>query len=58
VLAHQTKAAFLGGQREALLIGAISLLVGVAFLLFRGAPAVQVEADWEELDVELEPVRA
>jgi EmrB/QacA subfamily drug resistance transporter len=56
-LAHQTKAAFLGGQREALLIGAVALFVGVAFLLLRGStPAVEEETDWDEF--ELEPVRA
>jgi len=59
VLAHQAKTAFLGGQREALLIGAVALIVGVAFLLFRGgARVVEAEAVWDGLELELESARA
>jgi EmrB/QacA subfamily drug resistance transporter len=39
-LVHATKAAFMNGQRDALLIGTLSLLAGVAFVLLRGAPAL------------------
>ncbi len=56
-LLHTARAAFLSGQREALLIGAVALAVGVAFLLLRGAnPAVGLEAEiaWEGGGLELE----
>jgi hypothetical protein len=48
----------MGGQREALLIGAVALIVGVAFLLLRGSsPAVDPYTDWaDEIDFELEPI--
>lgn len=58
-LVHNTKTAFLSGQREALLIGAGALVVGVAFLMLRGsAPAVEIEVepDWAGFELELEPV--
>ena len=56
-LIHTTRTAFMGGQREALLIGAISLLLGVGFLLFRGGapvPEVAAEPEWDEPAAELE----
>jgi EmrB/QacA subfamily drug resistance transporter len=56
-LAHQAKTAFMSGQREALLIGAAALIIGVAFLLLRGtAPEPEVESDWDSFNQELEPV--
>jgi len=38
-LAHSARSAFMSGQRNALLIGAFALAVGVAFLLLSGGPA-------------------
>jgi len=56
-LVHQTRSAFMSGQREALLIGAVALVIGVAFVLLRGgAPAVEEATDWDGL--ELEPATA
>jgi EmrB/QacA subfamily drug resistance transporter len=58
-LVHHTRMAFMSGQRQALLIGALTLLVGVAFLLARGGtPAVEEEPDWEDFDLDFEPVSA
>jgi len=56
-LVHTARTAFLSGQRDALLIGAATLMVGVAFVLLRGArPAPEVDADlgWDDaLELEL-----
>ena len=54
-LVHTTRTAFMSGQREALLIGAVSLLLGVGFLMLRGGatPALETEPEWEAA-VELE----
>jgi EmrB/QacA subfamily drug resistance transporter len=54
-LVHTTRTAFMSGQREALLIGAVSLVLGVAFLMLRGGakPAVETEPEWAPA-VELE----
>jgi len=58
-LVHQTRTAFMSGQREALVIGAVALLIGVGFLLLRGGAPVVVEAtDWQQLDLELEAATA
>ena len=55
-LVHHTRTAFMSGQREALLIGAVTILIGVAFLLVGGAtPAVETQTDWQDIGVELEP---
>jgi Major Facilitator Superfamily len=51
-LIHTTRTAFMSGQREALLIGAVSLLVGVGFLLLRGGtpvPEAAAETEWSEV---------
>jgi hypothetical protein len=58
-LVHTARTAFLSGQREALLIGAGALVLGVAFLLVRGvrpAPVPDTEVVWDEggLEPELE----
>jgi EmrB/QacA subfamily drug resistance transporter len=55
-LVHSTKVAFMSGQREALLIGALSLIAGVGFLLFRGAPQAEEAPVWDMAELELEPV--
>jgi EmrB/QacA subfamily drug resistance transporter len=62
-LVHQTRTAFMSGQRQALLIGAVALIIGVAFVLLRGgagapAPAVATETETvpDERQPELEPV--
>jgi hypothetical protein len=60
-LIHNARAAFMSGQRIALLIGAGALAVGVVFLLVGGAPAsVDVldvaEADSEDSGLELDAV--
>jgi hypothetical protein len=57
-LTQSTKAAFMTGQRGALLIGAVTLAIGVAFLTLRraAAPVPEVEDGWgdaDELDLEL-----
>jgi hypothetical protein len=56
-LAHSARSAFVSGQHQALLIGAAALVVGVVFLLLRGAP-VPEEAfdDWEHAGLELDAV--
>lgn len=55
-LVHNARTAFMSGQRDALLIGAVTLIVGVAFLLLRGsAPAIEPGTDWEDLDLQLQP---
>jgi EmrB/QacA subfamily drug resistance transporter len=56
-LVHTTREAFMYGQREALLIGAVSLILGVAFLVLRGAkpaPVAAIEPEWDDDAVELE----
>jgi hypothetical protein len=56
-LVHTARTAFMSGQRGALLIGAVALLVGVAFLLLRGGgPSFRDEEVRKSLDLELEPV--
>jgi hypothetical protein len=56
-LAHSARSAFVSGQHQALLIGAAALVVGVVFLLLRGAP-VPEEAfdDWEDAGLDLDAV--
>jgi hypothetical protein len=45
------------GQRQALIIGAVALGIGVAFVLLRGGtPAVATETESDDIDLELEPV--
>ncbi len=44
-LAHHARSAFVSGQRIALLIGAVALAVGVAFLLLGGGPAPEDALD-------------
>ncbi|HVM66419.1 MAG TPA: MFS transporter [Acidimicrobiales bacterium] len=57
-LVHNTKAAFMSGQREALLIGTLSLLVGVAFLLLRGgAPVPDALTLPDSVELALAPAR-
>jgi hypothetical protein len=56
-LVHQTRTAFMTGQRQALIIGAVALVIGVAFVLLRGgAPAVATESESDDIELELEPV--
>jgi EmrB/QacA subfamily drug resistance transporter len=56
-LVHETRTAFMSGQRQALIIGASALVVGVAFVLLRGgAPAIETDIAPEDADLELEPV--
>ena len=57
-LVHNAKSAFMSGQREALLIGAVTLFIGVAFLILRGGtPVAETDTDWDEaFDLQLEPV--
>jgi EmrB/QacA subfamily drug resistance transporter len=56
-LVHSARRAFMSGQREALLIAAAALLLGVAFVLVRGGtPAARAELSGDRLDLELEPV--
>jgi EmrB/QacA subfamily drug resistance transporter len=56
-LALDARTAFMSGQREALLIGAAALVVGVAFLLLqRRATAAEPGYSVEEFDLELEPL--
>ena len=56
-LVHHARTAFMTGQREALLIAAVALLVGVAFLLLQGGPrAVATETEWDDLELAFETV--
>jgi EmrB/QacA subfamily drug resistance transporter len=54
-LVHQTRTAFMSGQRQALLIGAVALVIGAAFVMLRGGtPAVATETVSEDAELELD----
>jgi EmrB/QacA subfamily drug resistance transporter len=54
-LVHQTRTAFMSGQRQALLIGAVALVIGAVFVALRGGtPAVATETESDAVELELD----
>jgi hypothetical protein len=54
-LVHQTRTAFMSGQRQALLIGAVALVIGAVFVALRGGtPAVATETASDAVELELD----